>query len=273
MLALVVQAGQRHELDAVPVGRQRERHGIVGVVRAHELRRQCNDLVDVGRAGVADLRAANDDALAGLAVHADAVHIRLDDVEELVGIGLHMGALILGVAGALHVRLGAVADEVVLLAVLDVLEQTGVVLGAAGRVAVEGHGIQRVHRVRAHAALHAAADTMADEAGHKLLLEQILLRVVDVGGAVDDRALHAGDVGLGKADIRIAGVVRRVVALLHDIGAADDPVRKVAALALDAVGAVELLTVQVYVRLHGEQTSLVLLVGSDILFRHFLHLL
>ena len=273
VLALVVQTGQRHQLNAVPVGGQRERHGIVGIVRAHELRRQSNNLVDIGSAGVADLRAAHDNALAGLAVHADTVHIRLDDVEELVGVGLHVGAFILGVTGALHVRLRTVADEVVFLAVGNVLEEALVVLRAAGRVAVKGHGIERVHRVRAHAALHTTADAVADKTGHELLLEQILLRVVDVGGAVDDSTLHTGDVGLREANIRIAGVIRRVVALLHDVSAADDPVREVTSLTLDTVGAVELLTVQVYVRLHSEQTSLVLLIGSDILFRHFLHLL
>ena len=184
-----------------------------------------------------------------------------------------MGALILRVAGALHIRLRAVADKVVLLAVGNVLEQALMILGAAGRVAVIGHGVQGVHGVGAHAALHAAADTMADQTGHELLLQQIFLRVVDVGRAVDDRALHAGDVRLGQAHVRIAGVVRRVIALLHDVGTALDPVRQVAAFALDAVGAVELLAVQIHVRLHGEQTRFVLLIGSDILFRHFLHLL
>ncbi len=265
MLAFVVQAGQRHQLDAVPVGGQRKRHGIVGVVLAHELRRVHDDLVDIGSVGVADLRAAHDDALAGLAVDADAVDVRLNDMNEGIGVWLHMGALILGVAGTLDVGLRTVADKVVLLAVLDVLEQTGVVLGAAGLVAVIGHGIQRVDGVGAHAALHTAADAVADETGHELLLEQVFLAVVDVGAAVDDGALHAGDVGLGKADIRIAGVVRRVIALLHDIGAADDPVREIAAFALDAVGAVNFLAVQVHVRLHGEQTRLVLFIGSDVI--------
>ena len=184
-----------------------------------------------------------------------------------------MGALILRVAGALHIRLRAVADKVVLLAVGNVLEQALMILGAAGRVAVIGHGVQGVHGVGAHAALHATADTMADQTGHELLLQQIFLRVMDVGRAVDDRALHAGNVRLGQAHVRIAGVVRRVIALLHDVGTALDPVRQVAAFALDAVGAVELLTVQIHVRLHGEQTRFVLLIGSDILFRHFLHLL
>ena len=186
-------------------------------------------------------------------------------MDKGIGVGLHVSAFILGVTRALHVRLRTVADKVVLLAVLDVLEQTGMVLSAAGLIAVIGHGIQGVDGVRAHAALHTTTDAVADEAGHKLLLEQVFLAVVDVGAAVDDRALHAGNVGLRKADIRIAGVIRRVIALLHDVGAALNPVGEVTSLTLDTVGAVNFLAVQVHVRLHSEQTRLVLFVGSDVI--------
>ena len=50
VLALVMLAGQRHQLDAVPVGGQSEGDGIVGVVGAHELGGVDNDLVHIGGA-------------------------------------------------------------------------------------------------------------------------------------------------------------------------------------------------------------------------------
>jgi hypothetical protein len=63
-------------------------------------------------------------------------------VHELIGVGLLVRSLVLGVTGALHVGLGAVADQIILLAVLDVSLETLVVLGAAGLVAVIGDGEQ-----------------------------------------------------------------------------------------------------------------------------------
>ena len=273
MLTLVVLAGQSHQLQAVPVGGQSEGHGVVGVVGAHELGGVDDDLVHIGGVGVADLGAADDDALAGLAVDADAVDVSLDNMDELVGIGLHMSALILGVAGALHVGLGAVADQIVLLAVGDVLEQTAVVLGAAGLIAVIGDGVQGVHGVGAHAALHAAAHAVADQTGHELLLQQVFLGAVDVGAAVNDLALHAGDLRGGQAHICVTGVIGGVVALLHDVGAAGDPVGQIALSALLAVGTIDLLAVQIDVGLHLQQTSNVLFVCANTIGRHntFLH--
>ena len=119
---------QSHQLDAGPVGRQSEGDSIVRVVGAHELGGIDDDLVHIGGVGVADLGAPDDDALAGLAINADTVHIGLHHMDELIGIGLHVSTLVLGVTGALHVGLSAVAHQVVLLAVLDVLQQTAVIL-------------------------------------------------------------------------------------------------------------------------------------------------
>ena len=272
VLALVMLAGQSHQLDAVPVGGQGEGHSVVGVVGAHKLGGQGDDLIHIGGAGVADLGAADDDALGGLAVDADAVHVSLHHVEKLIGVGLHMGALILGVTGALHVRLGAVADQVVVLAVLQVLVQALVILGTAGLVAVVGDGEQSVEGVRAHAALHTAAHTVADQAGHQLLLQQVLLGVVDMGGTVDG---VAGQVARDGAHVGVTGVVGGVIALLHDISAAHDPIGQVALRALLTVGTVQLLAMQVNVGLHLQQALFVLLIGANTVFRHFdfLHIL
>ena len=176
-------------------------------------------------------------------------------MHELVGVRLHMRSLILGITGALHVGLGTVADEVVLLAVLDVLVESCVVLSTARLVAVIGHGEQRVQGVGAHAALHAAAHTVADEPGHELLLQQIIHGLVDVGAAVVDGTVRV----LDYADIRVLGVVGGVVTLLHNIGAADDPGRQIAV----SVGTVNLLAVEIDVGLHLQQTSLVLFISTD----------
>ena len=110
-------------------------------------------------------------------------------MHELIGVGLLMGSLVLGVTGALHVGLGAVADQILLLAVLDVLLEPLMILGAAGLVAVIGDGEQGVHGVGAHAALHAAAHPVTDQTGHELLLQQVIHALVDMGAAVVDGAV------------------------------------------------------------------------------------
>ena len=258
-VALVVLAGQSHELDALPVGGQREGHSVVPVLAVHELGGQGDDLIHIGSAGVADLGAPDDDALGGGAVDVHTVHVRLHNVEELVGIGLLMGSLVLGVPGALHVGLGAVADQVLLLTVLDVLLEPLMIFSAAGLVAVIGDGEQGVKSVGAHAALHAAAHPMTDQTGPELLLQQILHTLVDMGGAVVD-----GAIGLfHHTHVPILGIIGGVVALLHDVGAAHDPVGQVALGALLAVAAVDLLAVEIDVGLHGQKTLFILFISSD----------
>ena len=81
-----------------------------------------------------------------------------------------------------------------------------------------------------------------------------------MGGAVD---VVAGDMALSHADVLITGIVGGLIALAHNIGAADDPVSQIAALALDAVGAVDLLTVQIHVGLHIQQTLFIGLIGAN----------
>ena len=170
-----------------------------------------------------------------------------------------MSSLVLGVTGTLYVGLCAVADKVILLAVLDVLLQSCMILSTTCLIAVIGDGEQSVQSVSAHAALHAAAHTMTDQTSHELLLQQVIHGLVDVGAAV-----VYGTVGiLNYADICIIGIVGSVVALLHNIGAADDPVSQIALSAGLAVGTVDLLAVQVDVGLHSQQSSLVLFISTD----------
>ena len=262
--SLVMLTGQSHQLDAVPVSGQSKGNRIVTVLRIHKLGGEGNDLIHIRSAGVADLRTADNDALGGGAVDVHAVYIGINDVEELVGIGLHMSSLVLGVTGTLHIGLCAVADQVLLLAVLNVLLETGVILGAASLVAVVGNGEQSVQSIGAHAALHTSANTMANQTGHELLLQQVFHRLMNVGGTVVN-----GAIGLFyHADITVIGVICGVVALLHDIGTADNPVSQIALSAGLAVGTVNLLAVEVDVGLHVEKPLFVLLVSANCHLRY-----
>ena len=133
------------------------------------------------------------------------------------------------------------------------------VLSTARLVAVIGDRVQRVQGVGAHAALHAAAHTMTDQPGHELLLQQVIHRLVDVGAAV-----MYGTVGiLHHADICVLGIVGGVVALLHNIGATNNPVGQITLGTFLAVRTVNLLTVQINVGLHLEETGLVLFISSN----------
>ena len=140
------------------------------------------------------------------------------------------------------------------------------ILGAAGLIAVIGDGEQGVQSVGAHAALHAAAHAVADQAGHELLLQQVLLGVMDMGGTVNG---VAGDMTGGGADVGVSGVIGSLVALAHDVGAAHDPVGQIALSALLAVGTVQLLSVEIDVGLHRQQAGLVRLIGANTIFCHF----
>ena len=190
-------------------------------------------------------------------------------MEELIGVGLHMSALIFGVPGALYVGLGTVTDQVVLLAILNVLVQALVVLSTAGLVTVIRYRKQRIQCVRTHAALHTTAHAVADQTGHQLLFQQIFLGVMDVSGAVDGISC---DVGSGRADIDVVGIICRIVALLHNVSTAHDPVGQVALGALFPVGTVQLLAMQVDVGLHCQQAGFIRLVGANTIFCHFIFL-
>ena len=259
MSALMMQAGDSHELDAIPVSGQGEGHGIVAVLGVHELGGQRDDLIHIRRAGVTDFSAADNDALGGGAVDVHAVHICVYDVEELIGVRLHVRSLILGVTGTLDVGLCTVADQIVFLAVFDVFLKSLMVFGATGRVTVKSDRVKRVQGVGAHAALHAAAHTVADEPGHELLLQQIIHRLVNMGRTVVHRTVGF----LYHTDVCVLGIVGGVVALLHHIGTADNPVGQITLGTFLAVRTVNLLTVQVNVGLHLQETSFVLFISSN----------
>ena len=110
MGTLMVQPGKGHQLDAVPVSRKREGHRIITVILAHELGWVNNDFIHVRSAGVADLGAADKDALTWFSVHTHAVHICIYHVYKGIRVRLHVGAFVFGVAGTFYIGLRAVAD-------------------------------------------------------------------------------------------------------------------------------------------------------------------
>ena len=96
---------------------------------------------------------------------------------------------------ALHVRLGAAADQVFRLEAGQPLLEVLMILGGAvvQLVRFVGDVVNGVRAVDAHAALDAAADLLAEHAGHVLFLVQVVLVLVDMGEAVDPLARQMRD--------------------------------------------------------------------------------
>ena len=105
------------ELDARRVDRHRERHGVVGVDRAHGALRDDHELVRDHRAGRVRLGAAHD----------DAVGATLDDAQVEVGVVLVGGPL---AAIALDVGDGGGGHQLLALEALHEVDDTLVVGGA-----------------------------------------------------------------------------------------------------------------------------------------------
>ena len=221
VLTLVMLTGQSHQLDAGPVCRQSEGQSIGSIILAHKLGGINNDLINIGSAGVADLCTANDDTLAGLAVDADAIHVHLNDMDELIRVGLHVSALVLRIARTLHIGLSTVAHQIVLLTVLNVLCQTIEVVCTAGLITVIGNREDSVQSIGTHAALHATTDTMTDQTSHQLLLQQIIHGVMNMRRAID---VVTGDVAFCNTNILITRIICCFIAFAHNIGAANNPV-------------------------------------------------
>ena len=237
MRPLVAKTGERHQLDSRPVRGDGERHGVGVVLAGHEAGGRRDDLVDVGRRGIAGLGSADH----------DAVGPGLDDSQVHVRVGLLEGPL---EPVALDVGLGAVRDDVVLLDPLQVLDEVLVEIGAQGLVFLVGHDRQGVQGVDAHAALDAAAHAVREEPGHLLLGQKIFLRLVDVGEAIDGLA---GEVGFRSAEVGVLGVMRAVKSLSHDVHARMQP----------GILPVDYLVADVDIRLHREKSLFVLLIRSD----------
>ena len=117
---LVMQPRKRHQLHSVPVAGKGKRHCIIRIIRSHELGGIHNNLINIGGVGITDFGSPDNDPLTGLSVHTDSVHIGLHYMNKGIRIRLHVGSLIFGIAGALHISLGTVAYQVIFLAVFNV---------------------------------------------------------------------------------------------------------------------------------------------------------
>ena len=95
MFPLVVESGQGHQLDSVPVSGKCKGNGIPLISPAHELGGSRNDFIHIRRAGVTDFCAPDNDALTGLSVDAHAVRIGPNDMEEHIRVRLLVGPLVL----------------------------------------------------------------------------------------------------------------------------------------------------------------------------------
>ena len=123
-----------------------------------------------------------------------------------------MGTFVFGIAASLYVGLCAVANQVMLLAVFQVFVESLIIFCASCLVAVIGDNGNGIQCVGSHASLHAAPYVVADQTGHQLLFQQVVLGMVDMGAAVDFLSRQMGG---GHTDILIRRVICNVIALLH----------------------------------------------------------
>jgi len=260
MGSLVVQPRKSHQLYAVPVPGKGKGHCIVRIVRPHKLGGIYNNFIHIGSIGVTDFGSPHNNPLTGFAVHPDSIHVCFHHMNKGIRVWLHVSSLVLGIAGAFHIGLGTVTYQVVFLAVFNIFQKSLMILCAAGLITVIGNGIQSVHGIGSHAALHTATYTMADQTGHQLLFQQILLAVVNVRTAIDR---FSCDVRSGYTHICIIRVIGHIITLLHHIGAALNPVCQISLSPFLSVGAVHAFAVHIYIGFHFQKTFFILFVCTD----------
>ncbi len=238
VLALTVIVNGHHLLHAVVVRRHGKRHGVVLVFLAQ--RAGGNDQDFIGDGGFRNVQFAP--------FYNDAVLGSLLDAHVSARIGLFGWAQH---AVALGVRLGAGGNHVFLLESGQPFLEVLVVIGLArpDLVRLVRNIVDGVGAVDAHTPLNAAADFLAEHAGHVLLAVQIGRVLVNVREAVD---LLSGEVRRGRHQrfvLRLGGLV---IGRAHDVDA----------VALQLVGAVDQLPVIIDVAFHLRQGVDKILLGS-----------
>ena len=165
---------RHHLLQTVPVTRNGESHGVVFVFRAQGTGGNHQNFIGHGGFGNMNLTAFNNDTVLGPLLN---VNIR-------AGIGLFGRTQH---AVALYIRLRTATNEVFRLETGQPFLEIFMILGGAfvDLVRFIGNIINGVGAVNAHAALDAAANFLAEHAGHVLFLVQIFLVLVNVGKTVD----------------------------------------------------------------------------------------
>ena len=184
MLALPEVVDGDYLFDAFPITGDGKGDGPVFLIGHKGTGGNDHDLVSHGCFGVVHFAAADYDTVA-FPFHYVKVQIGV----FLLGRPLHPVAF--------NVGLGAAADEVLILEILQPFQEILVILGRSFVLLVgfKRDGVAGVGAVYAHAALNAAADLAAEGAGHILLLVQVFFILVNVGEAVDGLA---GDMALGE---------------------------------------------------------------------------
>ncbi len=207
-------------LQPVPVARNGEGHGVILVLGAQGPGRDHQDLVGHGGLGDVHLAAVDDDP-----VLEPLLDPHIGARVRLVGRAEHPVAL--------HVGLGAAADEVLRLEAGEPFLEVLVVLGGpvVQLVRLVGDVVDGVRRVDPHAALDAAADLLAEHARHVLFLVQVVRVLMDMGEAVDPLPREVGD---GRAELLILRLGRLVVGRADGVDAIHlEFVRPVDQLAVD----------------------------------------
>jgi hypothetical protein len=125
-------------------------------------------------------------------------------------------------------------------------------------VRFEGHIIDGVGGIDAHAPLDAAADLLAEHAGHILLLVQVVGVLMDVGKTIDSFTSEMRDGSAQVLVLRLGGLIE---------GSANG----IQAVHLALIGAVDQLTVKVDVPPHLGQSLDILFLCPHLIFPSLLN--
>jgi len=238
VLPLAVIVNGHHLLHAVVVRGHGKRHGVVLVLLAQ--RAGGNHQHFIGNGGFRDVQFAafHNDTVLGpfFDAHVSARIWLFGRTQHTVALGVRLGA------GGNHVFLLKAGQP--LLEILVVVRLARLHLVRFKRYVVDGVGA-----VDAHAPLDAAADFLAEHAGHVLLAVQVGRVLVNVREAVD---LLPGEVRRGRHQHFVLRLGRLIIRCAHHVDA----------VALQLVGPVDQLPVIVDVAFHFRQGVDKILLGS-----------
>ena len=120
--------------------------------------------------------------------HHNAVRTPLYHVQIEIGVGLLAGAQ---ASIPFYVGHGAVADEVVVLHVTQVVQEARVVVCAQRLIHLVGRAVKGVQRVPTHTTLEACARLLSQTPQGFDFVEQVLIAAVQASKAVDGLPVHS----------------------------------------------------------------------------------
>jgi len=246
MLPLAQGVDRQHLFQSVPVAGDCKRHRIVFILLPERPGGHNQHLIRNG--GFGDMQLA--------AFDNDAVFQPLFDIDVGTGIGLIRRTQ---QAIPFDVRLGTAANEIFLLKTEQPFLEVFMIAGFTRLhlVRFKRYVIDGVGGVDAHAALDAAADLLAEHAGHVLLAMQVFGVLMDMGEPVDALPRQVGN---RRHEIPIFRPFRLVVRGADGVETAH----------LQLIGAVDQLAVIIKVALHFGEPGDVILFASHVLISLFL---